>query len=75
MDRYADFEARILYGKRVRVHPWTYASMPFREFWRRFFGLQGYQDHVYGLLFCGLMAWYTFVTYRRLRRLRGELGE
>jgi glycosyltransferase involved in cell wall biosynthesis len=69
MDRYTDFEARILHDAGLRVHPWTYISMPMREFWRRFVMLQGYRDHVYGLLFCALMAWYTFVTYWRLRRL------
>jgi hypothetical protein len=44
--------------------------MPLREFWRRFVTLEGYRDHVYGLLFCGLMGWYTFLTYQRLRKLR-----
>jgi hypothetical protein len=43
--------------------------MPLREFWRRFIVLGGYRDHAYGLLFCGLMGWYTFVTYWKLRRL------
>jgi hypothetical protein len=69
MDRYADFEARILKEQNVRVKPWTWASMPVREFWRRFVSLKGYRDHFYGVLFCGLMAWYTFVTYQRLRQL------
>jgi hypothetical protein len=68
--RYTDFEARILYEQGVRVRPWTYVTMPLREFWRRFVTLHGYRDHVYGLLFCGLMGWYTFVTYGRLRRLK-----
>ncbi len=72
MNQYASFEARILAEKKVRVRPWTYASMPLREFWRRFVTLGGYRDHVYGLLFCGLMGWYTFVTYQRLRLLRAS---
>ena len=70
MSRYTAFEARILREQQVRVRPWTALTMPLREFWRRFVGLQGYRDHVYGFLFCGLMAWYTFVTYRRLGRLQ-----
>jgi glycosyltransferase involved in cell wall biosynthesis len=70
MGRYTGFEAQILHEQRARVRPWTYVSMPLREFWRRFVMLRGYQDHVYGLLFCGLMAWYTFVSYWRLRQLR-----
>jgi glycosyltransferase involved in cell wall biosynthesis len=69
MGRYTYFEAQILREQGVRVRPWTYLSMPLREFWRRFVTLQGYRDHAYGLLFCGLMAWYTFVTYQRLRHL------
>jgi (heptosyl)LPS beta-1,4-glucosyltransferase len=70
MGRYTQFEAHILHGQGVRVRPWTYVTMPLREFWRRFVTLRGYRDHVYGLLFCGLMAWYTFLTYQRLRELK-----
>ena len=73
MSRYTHFEAAILREQGVRPRPWTYFTMPLREFWRRFVRLQGYRDHLYGLLFCGLMAWYTLTTYRRLRRLmRGQ---
>jgi hypothetical protein len=68
--RYTDLEARILDAQGVRVRPWTYVTMPLREFWRRFIVLGGYRDHAYGLLFCGLMGWYTFVTYWKLRRMR-----
>lgn len=68
MGRYTHFEADILREKGVRVRPWTYVTMPLREFWRRFVILRGYRDHVYGLLFCGLMSWYTFLTYWRLRQ-------
>ncbi|MBN1135678.1 MAG: glycosyltransferase family 2 protein [Anaerolineae bacterium] len=69
-NQYVDYEARILYEQQTRVRPWTYATMPLREFWRRFVALQGYRDHLYGLLFCGLMACYTFVAYWRLRKMR-----
>ena len=74
MARYTDLEAGILYEQNARVRPWSYVSMPLREFWRRFVLLQGYRDHLYGVLFCGLMAWYTFATYQRLRRLRSGVG-
>jgi glycosyltransferase involved in cell wall biosynthesis len=67
MLRYTALEANILRQRGVQVHPWTYVTMPVREFWRRFVVLAGYRDHVYGLLFCGLMAWYTFATYWWLR--------
>lgn len=67
MGRYTAFEAAILRDQGVRVRPWTYLSMPVREFWRRFVMLKGYRDHLYGLLFCGLMSWYTLQTYLKLR--------
>lgn len=70
MARYTELEARILHEQGTRVRPWTYLTMPVREFWRRFVKLRGYRDHVYGLLFCGLMAWYTLATHLCLRRLR-----
>ena len=70
MGRYTHFEAAILDQQGVRVRPWTYGTMPLREFWRRFVILQGYRDHLFGLLFCGLMGWYTFLTYWRLKKLR-----
>lgn len=70
--RYTTFEAQILHEQGVRVRPWTYVTMPLREFWRRFVKLEGYRDHVYGLLFCGLMAWYTLATYLQLRRRLGS---
>jgi (heptosyl)LPS beta-1,4-glucosyltransferase len=68
--RYIDFEARILLEKGVRARPYTYLTMPLREFWRRFILLRGYRDGAYGLLLAGLMAYYVFLTYLRLRRLR-----
>jgi hypothetical protein len=67
MGRYTAFEADILRGQGIQARPWTYVSMPLREFWRRFVVLEGYRDHVYGLLFCGLMSWYTLQTYLKLR--------
>jgi len=69
MGRYTALEAQILREKKVRVRPWTYVTMPLREFWRRFVTMEGYRDHVYGILFCGLMSWYTLTTYLRLRKL------
>jgi hypothetical protein len=70
MRRYTAFEAEILHEQGARLRPWTLLSMPLREFWRRFITLRGYRDHLYGLLFCGLMSWYTFITYRHLGRIR-----
>lgn len=67
-NRYIDFEAKILKDKGIRAKPWTYLTMPLREFQRRYFSLQGYQDGWAGLQVCGLMSWYMFVTYLRLRK-------
>lgn len=68
-NRYIDFEAKILKDKGIRAKPWTYLSMPLREFKRRYFSLGGYKDGWVGLQVCGLMSWYMFLTYIRLRRL------
>jgi glycosyltransferase involved in cell wall biosynthesis len=70
--RYLQFEARILHERGVRARPWSPLSMPLREFWRRYVQLGGYRDGRVGLLLCGLMGWYTFRTYRELRRLWGS---
>jgi len=64
--RYLDFEAKILHDQGIHPRPWSYFSMPLREFWRRYVLLQGYRDGWVGLLLCGLMGWYTFRAYLRL---------
>ncbi|MCL4301881.1 MAG: glycosyltransferase family 2 protein [Anaerolineae bacterium] len=68
-DRYIDFEAKILKKKGIRAKPWTYLTMPLREFRRRYISLGGYQDGWVGLQVCSLMSWYMFITYLRLRKL------
>lgn len=70
-NRYIDFEAKILKEKGIQAKPWTYLTMPLREFHRRYVSLAGYKDGWVGLQICGLMSWYTFITYVRLRRLYG----
>jgi hypothetical protein len=67
--RYLDFEAKILKEKGIRARLWTYLTMPWREFYRRYISLGGYKDGWVGLQVCSLMSWYTFLTYLRLRRL------
>jgi glycosyltransferase involved in cell wall biosynthesis len=69
--RYVDFEAKILRDKGIRARPWTYLTMPLREFRRRYILLSGYKDGWVGLQVCSLMSWYMFVTYLRLRKLYG----
>jgi glycosyltransferase involved in cell wall biosynthesis len=73
-NRYLEFEAKILFDQGVYPRPWTYVSMPIREFWRRFVTLKGYHDAWVGVLLCALMGWYTFRTYRRLGHLRRSRG-
>lgn len=68
-DRYINFEAKILKDKGIRAKPWTYITMPLREFHRRYIKLEGYRDGWVGLQVCALMSWYMFVTYLRLRKL------
>jgi len=68
-NRYINLEARILKERGVRAQPWTYLSMPWREFQRRYFSLKGYRDGWVGLQVCGLMSWYMLITYLRLRKL------
>lgn len=68
-DRYIDFEAKILKEKGIKAKPWTYLTMPLREFIRRYFSLKGYKDGWVGLQVCSLMSWYTLIIYLRLRKL------
>ncbi len=68
-DRYINFEAKILKERGIRARPWTYLTMPGREFYRRYVKLEGYKDGWPGLQVCGLMAWYTLVMYLRLRQM------
>lgn len=68
-NRYLDFEAKILKDKGIRAKPWTYLTMPLREFKRRYFALGGYKDGWVGLQVCSLMSWYMLLTYIRLRQL------
>ncbi len=68
-NRYIDFEAKILADKGIKAKPWTYITMPVREFIRRYISLEGYKDGWLGVQLCGLMSWYMLQTYLRLRKL------
>lgn len=68
-NRYTDFEAKILHNRGIRAKPWTYLSMPLREFYRRYITLGGYKDGLVGFQLCSVMAWFMFHTYLRLRKL------
>lgn len=68
-NRYLNYEAKILHKRGIHAKPWTYISMPVREFVRRYVTLGGYRDGWRGLQVCSLMAWYMFKTYLRLREI------
>lgn len=69
--QYVAVEAAIRYKQGIRPKPWTYLSLPLREFYRRFIGLQGYRDGWRGLFLCALVAYYYgfVVTVLLARRI------
>jgi hypothetical protein len=71
--RYIDYEARILYNQGIRPRWRNFILQPLREFKRRYVSLQGWKDGFHGLFLSGLMAYYSFVMYIRLWRLRRTL--
>jgi glycosyltransferase involved in cell wall biosynthesis len=56
--QYVALEAAIRYQQGVRPKPWTFLSLPVREFYRRYIKLQGYRDGWRGCLLCTLVAYY-----------------
>jgi len=67
--KYTDFEAGIRYGAGERPKPWTYLTMPLRQFWWRFVALKGWRDGFHGLRLSLFMAYYEYLTWRRVARL------
>lgn len=68
-DRYADFDAGILYQQGVQPRFYTPYTQAARQFWWRFVTLKGHQDGFHGLRLSLLMAYYEMVKHRRLARL------
>lgn len=66
---YTDYDARVLWNQGQRARPHNLILQPLREFRRRYFTLEGYKDGWHGLLLSGLMAYYEWVKYRKLRRM------
>lgn len=71
---YARRGAEDLYKRQTRPRSWTYATMPSREWFRRYVILSGYRDGALGLALSALLAWYELVTYVQLRRLWRDRG-
>jgi (heptosyl)LPS beta-1,4-glucosyltransferase len=67
--RYADLDAGILFKQGVRPKPRNYVLQPLREFRRRFVTLKGYRDGLHGLRLSLLLAYYSWVMYRKLAAL------
>ena len=55
---YAAYEARILAMRGIRPRPHNFVLQPWREFYRRFVKLRGWQDGWHGLHLALLLAWY-----------------
>ena len=64
--KYAALDAGILYKQGVRPKLRNFVLQPAREFRRRFFTLRGYRDGLHGLRLSLLLAYYTWIMYRRL---------
>ena len=66
---YAARHARDLAGRGIRPKPWTYATMPLREFRRRYIALDARRDGRLGLALSLAMAWYEGRAYWQLGQL------
>src|SRR4051794_38421966 len=64
---YADRHARDLARQSIRPRPWTYPTMPLREFRRRYVTLGSWRDGRLGLALAASMAWYEGQAYWKLR--------
>ena len=69
-NRYSSQEALFLHQRGTRAKPQNFILQPLREFNRRYFVLQGYRDGMPGLLLSLFMAFYNFVMYVKLARLK-----
>jgi len=65
---YAVLDARRRRAEGQRVRPHNLVLQPLREFWRRYWILEGWRDGIAGWLLCSLMAWYELRTLIHLWR-------
>lgn len=65
--QYTDYDAGILYKQGVIPRFYTPYTQALRHFWWRFVTLAGWRDGGYGMLLSGLMAYYEWVKYRKLK--------
>ena len=66
---YSSLEAKILHDQGIKAKPHNFVLQPLRAFKRRYLQLRGFRDGGHGLLLSVLLAYYEFVTYRKLLAL------
>jgi glycosyltransferase involved in cell wall biosynthesis len=69
-EHYSTLEASSRFRRGESVRAYQLLRKPQREFFRRYFELQGRLDGLHGLMLCGLLAWYELVTLVKLIALR-----
>lgn len=67
---YTEYDARILHEQGIRPKVYTPYTQPLRHFWWRFITLEGYRDGLHGLRLSLYLAYYEWLKYRKLLRLR-----
>ena len=67
---YTEYDAQILHQQGIRPKFYTPYTQPLRHFWWRFVTLEGYRDGLHGLRLSLYLAYYEWLKYRRLLRLR-----
>lgn len=65
--RYTAFEVAELLARHGRPRGRALLGQPLKEFWRRYFALQGWRDGWVGLLLCSAMAFFAFERVRLAR--------
>lgn len=67
---YTEYDAQILHQQGIRPKFYTPYTQPLRHFWWRFVTLEGYRDGMHGLRLSLYLAYYEWLKYRKLLRLR-----
>lgn len=71
-ERYARYDAQMLFEAGTRPKFRNYFLQPLRHFLWRFITLKGYQDRWHGLRLSWFMAWYEYRKYRLLAELHAS---
>ncbi len=68
-EKYAHYDAQILFAQGIRPRGHNYLLQPLRQFYWRFVTLAGYRDRWHGFKLSLLMAWYEYRKYQLLQAL------